>query len=79
MNRDQAKQEIAEIAAKEAADLIDLYDVEPDRYPEGRTADTAFKNAMRQARRCYARGKCALCKGPAIACARRHAQGSSCT
>lgn len=66
------------VACKEASDLIDLYDREPGSYPEGRTADTAFAAGMRVAKARYARGKCGLCRGPALDCAKRHGKGQGC-
>jgi hypothetical protein len=66
------------VAAKEAADIIDLYDKDPTAYPDGRTADMALAASTANVRARYARGRCHFCNGPALACARRHAHGRSC-
>lgn len=69
---------IEAVAAKEAADSVDLYDKAPHDYPHGRDAETALAEATKRVSARYARGKCDFCKGPALACARRHALGRSC-
>ena len=66
------------VAVKEACDRLDIYDRDPGGEPDGRTADVAFAVSLKVARSRYARGKCWLCKGPALRCARRHAHGRSC-
>ena len=66
------------VAAKEAFDLIELYEQNPDKYPEGRTAESALKDGLRRARGRYQGNKCSLCKGIGLACAKRHAHGRSC-
>jgi hypothetical protein len=63
---------------KEAADLIDLYDRDPEQYPAGRTDVEALAAARKAVLACYRRDKCTICKGPALPCAKRHAQGKSC-
>lgn len=66
------------VAVKEAADLLDLYDRDPKRYPQGRGVEPALTFSLRSTRARYANGKCGLCKGPALDCARRRAHGGSC-
>ncbi len=72
------EQVTALVVAKEASDLLGLYDLDPAAYPDGRTADLAIAASAKNAGRRYQRGRCALCKGPALDCARRHARGRSC-
>ena len=66
------------VIGREASDLLDLYDRDPKGYPDGITDDRAYAATQRAIIRRYKRGKCSLCKGPALPCARRHALGRSC-
>jgi hypothetical protein len=66
------------VAAKEAVDRLDIYEKDPASCPDGRFGDTAFNTALVAARKRYHRGKCSLCRGPALPCARRHGRGLSC-
>lgn len=74
------EQVVIVVAAKEALDLIELFETgsEGDGTEAGRTATTAFAASLACARSRYRRGRCTLCKGPALPCARRHAAGMSC-
>jgi hypothetical protein len=65
-------------AVKEAADLVALYDSDPQAWPQGRTAAEALAYASGIVKARYRRGRCTSCKGPALACAKRHADGLSC-
>lgn len=69
---------IERVVIKEAIDIAEFYDRDPDRWPNGADAAGAYESASRSVRQRYAKGKCSLCKGPALACARRHASGRSC-
>lgn len=64
------------VATKEAYDLLELYSHCDGE--EGRTATSALTAALSSARARYRRGRCAWCGGPALPCARRHAEGRSC-
>ncbi len=64
--------------AKEATDLLDLYERCPRDYPQGRDAESALAHARKLCKSRYVKGKCRLCKGPALSCLRRHANGRSC-
>lgn len=64
------------VATKEAYDLLELYS--HTDWEEGRTATSALTAALSSARARYRRGRCARCGGPALPCARRHAEGRSC-
>jgi hypothetical protein len=66
------------VVGKEASDLLELFDRSPSEYPEGRTAARALVASRKTCKKRYGSGTCALCKGPALACARRHAHGRSC-
>ena len=69
---------IVAVAITEAADLVELFERDPSEYPQGRTPDLAFADRLKNAKRRFRNGKCALCKGPALPCAIRHARGRSC-
>lgn len=69
---------IQTVVAKEAADLVEFHGKDPKRYPEGINADRALAASWKNAGRRYKNNKCGLCKGPALACAKRHAHGKSC-
>lgn len=64
---------VALVVVKEAADLLELYEMEPDKFPEGRTAEGALKASKQNAGQRYRRGRCGLCKGTALDCAVREA------
>jgi len=66
------------VAIKEAADLVELYEQDPIGFSDGRTADAALAAGFKLTKKRYRNGKCALCKGPALPCAIRHARGRSC-
>ncbi len=66
------------VALKEAADSIEIYERDPAHSPDGRTAAEAYAAALKRVRSRYRGGKCSLCKGPALPCARRHTRGGSC-
>lgn len=61
-----------------ARELVDLHGERPLEYPEGSTAERALAYAERAVGARYASGKCRLCNGDALPCARRHAVGRSC-
>jgi hypothetical protein len=75
---------IALVAMKEARDIIELYERDPQRYPDGQSAESALAAGMKIARGRYKKSrfskefKCTLCRGPALPCAVRHASGKSC-
>ncbi len=73
------EQAIELVIAKEAADLLGLYDRDPLAWDAGRTADAALASARETVQGRYARGRCSFCgQKTALACARRHAAGKSC-
>lgn len=65
---------------KEVTDLIDGYARDPssEMFAAGRSPHTAIAAARRIVRARYRSGKCSLCKGPALPCARRHIHGRGC-
>lgn len=69
---------IQAVAVSKAKELIELYDGEPSAWPAGRSADSATAAALKLCRKLYRRGKCTLCGGAALPCARRHAHGRDC-
>ena len=66
------------VVAKEAVDLLGLYEKAPLEYPEGRTADLALAASRKNAGTRYRSGKCRSCGGRALPCACRRALGKSC-
>jgi hypothetical protein len=66
------------VAAKEALDLITFYATDPQGYPDGKTSERAWAVSLKAIKARYRKGKCALCKGPALGCIARHAEGRSC-
>lgn len=66
------------VAAKEALDLIEFFKTDPGGYPDGETAARAWEVSLKNIKARYRKGKCALCKGSALGCIARHAEGRSC-
>lgn len=71
-------QAIELVIYKESADLIDLYERDPVAFKAGRSVVEALAYMHKLIPARYVGGKCDLCKGEALRCAVRHAQGRSC-